>query len=42
MSDKSKNYEWLGEDDELTGEKDVIAKEIMGGACVKLSWVVQS
>ena len=23
-------YEWLGEDDELTGEKDVIAKEIMG------------
>ena len=23
-------YEWLGEDDELTGEKDSIAKEIMG------------
>ena len=23
-------YEWLGEDDELTGEKDEIAKEIMG------------
>ena len=28
MSDSS--YEWLGEDDELTGEKDKIAKEIMG------------
>ena len=23
-------YEWLGEDDELTGEKDEIAKDIMG------------
>ena len=23
-------YEWLGEDDELTGQKDDIAKEIMG------------
>ena len=33
MSDKVKNYEWLGDDvseSELTGEKDVIAKEIMG------------
>ena len=30
MSDKNNNYEWLGEDDELTGEKDVIATEIMG------------
>ena len=29
-SKKDSNYEWLGEDDELTGEKDVIAKEIMG------------
>ena len=28
VSDTS--YEWLGEDDELTGEKDVIAKDIMG------------
>ena len=26
---RENNYEWLG-DDELTGEKDVIAKEIMG------------
>ena len=32
MSKKDSNtsYEWLGEDDELTGEKDIIAKEIMG------------
>ena len=30
MSDKDTNYEWLGEDDELTGEKDIIAKDIMG------------
>ena len=32
MSKKDSNtsYEWLGDDDELTGEKDVIAKEIMG------------
>ena len=30
MSKKDSNYEWLGEDDELTGEKDAIAKEIMG------------
>ena len=30
MSDKNKSYEWLGEDDELTGEKDIIAQEIMG------------
>ena len=29
MSDKGNNYEWL-EDDELTGEKDEIAKKIMG------------
>ena len=28
MSDVT--YEWLGDDDELTGEKDTIAKEIMG------------
>ena len=28
VSDTS--YEWLGEDDELTGEKDIIAKDIMG------------
>jgi GTP cyclohydrolase I len=26
-------YEWLGEDDELTGEKDTIAKGIMGSEC---------
>jgi len=31
MSDKNNSYEWLGEDDELTGEKDVIARELMGG-----------
>ncbi len=30
MSDNKSNYEWLGEDDELTGEKDEIAKGIMG------------
>ena len=30
--DNSK-YEWLGEDDELTGEKDTIAKGIMGSEC---------
>jgi len=30
MTDKNKSYEWLGEDDELTGEKDIIAQEIMG------------
>ena len=32
MSKKETNtgYDWLGEDDELTGEKDVVAKEIMG------------
>ena len=30
MSDNKSNYEWLGEDDELTGEKDQIAKGIMG------------
>ena len=24
------NYEWLGDDDELTGEKDVVARELMG------------
>jgi hypothetical protein len=29
-SKEDSNYEWLGEDDELTGEKDIIAKEIMG------------
>ena len=29
-SKKDSNYEWLGEDDELTGEKDIIAKELMG------------
>ena len=29
-SKEDSNYEWLGEDDELTGEKDAIAKEIMG------------
>ena len=29
-SKKESNYEWLGEDDELTGEKDIIAKDIMG------------
>lgn len=28
-ADNKSNYEWLG-DDELTGEKDVVAKEIMG------------
>ena len=28
MSDVT--YEWLGDDDELTGEKDAIAKDIMG------------
>ena len=32
--DKSK-YEWLGEDDELTGEKDTIAKSIMGSECAE-------
>ena len=33
MSDKNNNYEWLGDDvseSELTGEKDIIAKELMG------------
>lgn len=30
MSDNLKKYEWLGEDDELTGEKDCIATSIMG------------
>ena len=30
MADISKNYEWLEDDDELSGEKDAIAKEIMG------------
>jgi len=29
-SKEESNYEWLGEDDELTGEKDIIAKDIMG------------
>ena len=29
-SKEDSNYEWLGEDDELTGEKDIIAKELMG------------
>ncbi len=29
MSDNKSNYEWLG-DDELTGEKDDIARELMG------------
>lgn len=29
MTDKVNNYEWLG-DDELTGEKDELAREIMG------------
>jgi len=32
--DNSK-YEWLGEDDELTGEKDTIAKGIMGSDCAE-------
>ena len=33
MSDKNNSYEWLGDDvseSELTGEKDIIAKELMG------------
>ena len=29
MSDNNNSYEWLG-DDELSGEKDQIAREIMG------------
>ena len=28
-SKEDSNYEWLGEDDELTGEKDIVAKEII-------------
>jgi GTP cyclohydrolase I len=33
MTEQKNNYEWLGEDDELTGEKDVIARDIMGNEC---------
>ena len=40
MSDKNKSYEWLGEDDELTGEKDIIAQEIMGTLRMKFSELV--
>ena len=32
MVKTTNGYEWLGEDDELTGEKDIIAREIMGEA----------
>ena len=30
MVKNDNGYEWLGEDDELTGEKDIVAREIMG------------
>ena len=32
-TENNSNYEWLGDDDELTGEKDTIAKDIMGSDC---------
>jgi len=32
-TENNSNYEWLGDDDELTGEKDTIAKGIMGSEC---------
>ncbi len=32
-TENNSKYEWLGEDDELTGEKDTIAKGIMGSEC---------
>ena len=32
-TENNSNYEWLGDDDELTGEKDTIAKDIMGSEC---------
>ncbi len=34
-TDNNSNYEWLGDDDELTGEKDTIAKGIMGSECAE-------
>ncbi len=34
-TENNSNYEWLGDDDELTGEKDTIAKGIMGSECAE-------
>ncbi len=34
-TENNSKYEWLGEDDELTGEKDTIAKGIMGSGCAE-------